>query len=177
MSARIVVGQGSCGLAAGAGAVYTALENKLGTCAAELSITGCIGICYLEPIVDVYAEDGTLYRCVKVKPEDAETIVNATASKDYSLLKDLVISEDDAQFLSKQTRIALRHCGIINPDEIDAYTADDGYQALTKVLKTMTPEEVIEEIKISVWAAVAAPASPLGLSGMLPVRAPAKRSI
>ena len=67
MSARIVVGQGSCGLAAGAGAVYSALESKLGTsAAAELSITGCIGICYLEPIVDVYAEDGTLYRCVKV---------------------------------------------------------------------------------------------------------------
>ncbi len=150
MSARIVVGQGSCGLAAGAGAVYTALEEKLGASpAASLSITGCIGICYLEPIVDVYAEDGKLYRCVQVKPENAETIVNAVAQKDYSLLDQLVIKEDDAQFLSKQTRIALRHCGIINPDEIDDYTADDGYKALEKVLKTMTPEQVIEEIKIS----------------------------
>ena len=150
MSARIVVGQGSCGLAAGAGAVYSALESILGTsAAAELSITGCIGICYLEPIVDVYAEDGTLYRCVKVKPEDAETIVNAVSSHDFYQLKDLVISEEDAGFLSKQTRIALRHCGIINPDEIDAYTADDGYQALRKVLTTMTPEDVIEEIKVS----------------------------
>ena len=150
MSARIVVGQGSCGLAAGAGAVYTALENKLtADVAASLAITGCIGICYLEPIVDVYAEDGTLYRCVQVKPENADTIVEAVAKNDYSLLNDLVIKEDDAQFLSKQTRIALRHCGLINPDEIDAYTAEDGYQALEKVLKTMTPEEVIEEIKIS----------------------------
>ncbi len=148
MSTRIVVGQGSCGLAAGAGAVYSAIEAKLNG-AADLSITGCIGICYLEPIVDVYAEDGTLYRCVQVKPEDADTIVEAAAKKDYSLLKDLLISEDDAQFLSKQTRIALRHCGIINPDEIDAYTADDGYQALTKVLTTMTPEQVIDEIKLS----------------------------
>ena len=150
MSARIVVGQGSCGLAAGAGAVYTALEEKLNSSAnASLSITGCIGICYLEPIVDVYAEDGTLYRCVRVKPENAETIVSAVEKNDYSLLSDLVIPEEDAQFLSKQTRIALRHCGIINPDEIDAYTADDGYKALEKVLKTMTPEQVIEEIKIS----------------------------
>ena len=150
MSARIVVGQGSCGLAAGAGAVYTALENQLNAAIpASLSIAGCIGICYLEPIVDVYAEDGTLYRCVQVKPENAETIVNAVAQNDYSLLKDLVIKDEDAQFLSKQTRIALRHCGLINPDEIDAYTADDGYQALEKVLKTMTPEQVIEEIKIS----------------------------
>ena len=150
MNARIVVGQGSCGLAAGAGAVYTALESKLtADVNASLGITGCVGICYLEPIVDVYAPNGELHRCVQVKPEHAEIIVKAVAEGNYDLLKPIVISEDDAQFLSKQTRIALRHCGIINPDEIDAYTADDGYKALEKVLKTMTPEEVIEEIKTS----------------------------
>ena len=150
MNARIVVGQGSCGLAAGAGAVYTALESKLtADVKATLGITGCVGICYLEPIVDVYAPNGELHRCVQVKPEHAEIIVKAVAEDNYDLLKPIVISEDDAQFLSKQTRIALRHCGIINPDEIDAYTADDGYKALEKVLKTMTPEAVIEEIKVS----------------------------
>ena len=133
MNTRIVVGQGSCGLAAGAGAVYSALEAKLNPeIAAELSITGCIGICYLEPIVDVYAPDGKLYRCVQVKPEDAENIVNAAATGNFDLLSDIVIKDEDAQFLSKQTRIALRHCGIINPDQIDAYTADDGYQALER---------------------------------------------
>ena len=69
MNARIVVGQGSCGLAAGAGAVYTALESKLtADVNASLGITGCVGICYLEPIVDVYDESGKLYRCVQVKP-------------------------------------------------------------------------------------------------------------
>ncbi|MBR5294632.1 MAG: SLBB domain-containing protein, partial [Oscillospiraceae bacterium] len=150
MNARIVVGQGSCGLAAGAGAVYTALESKLtADVNATLGITGCVGICYLEPIVDVYAPNGELHRCVQVKPEHAEIIVKAVAEDNYDLLAPIVISEDDAQFLSKQTRIALRHCGIINPDEIDAYTADDGYKALEKVLKTMTPEAVIEEIKTS----------------------------
>ncbi len=150
MKTRIVVGEGSCGLAAGAGAVYSALEAKLTPAMpAELSITGCIGICYLEPIVDVYAPDGTLYRCVQVKAEDAKTIVEAASTGNFDLLKDLVIHEEDAQFLSKQTRIALRHCGIINPEDINAYIADDGYQALEKALKTMTPEEVIEQIKIS----------------------------
>ena len=150
MKARIVVGEGSCGLAAGAGAVYTALENRItASTPAELSITGCVGICYLEPIVDVYDEEGKLYRCVQVKAEDAETIVSAVESGDYTKLSDIVIKPDDEQFLSKQTRIALRHCGVINPDEIDAYLADDGYQALTKVLTTMTPEQVIEEIKVS----------------------------
>ena len=150
MNARIVVGQGSCGLAAGAGAVYSALESKLtAEVNATLGITGCVGICYLEPIVDVYAEDGKLYRCVKVTPDHADLIVKAVAEGNYDLLAPIVISDDDAQFLSKQTRIALRHCGVINPDEIDAYTADDGYKALEKVLKTMTPEQVIEEIKVS----------------------------
>ena len=150
MNTRIVVGQGSCGLAAGAGAVYSALESKLtADVNATLGITGCVGICYLEPIVDVYAPDGKLYRCVQDKPEHAELIVKAAAEENFELLAPIVIPEDDAQFLSKQTRIALRHCGIINPDEIDAYTADDGYKALEKVLKTMTPEDVIEEIKIS----------------------------
>ncbi len=150
MKARIVVGEGSCGLAAGAGAVYTALENKLTAQShATLSITGCIGICYLEPIVDVYDENGGLHRCVQVKPEDAEAIVAATETGDYTKIENIVIKPEDEQFLTKQTRIALRHCGIINPDEIDAYTADDGYKALEKVLKTMTPEDVIEEIKVS----------------------------
>ena len=150
MNARIVVGQGSCGLAAGAGAVYSALESKLTPeVNATLGITGCVGICYLEPIVDVYAPNGELHRCVQVKPEHAELIVKAVAENNFELLAPIVISDDDAQFLSKQTRIALRHCGIINPDEIDAYTADDGYKALAKVLKTMTPEQVIEEIKVS----------------------------
>ena len=148
--AKIVVGQGSCGLAAGAGAVYTALEEKMNPqVGAELTITGCVGICYLEPIVDVYDDEGKLYRCVQVAPEHAETIVNAVATKDYSLLNDIVIKPDDESFLTQQTRIALRHCGVINPEKIEAYLEDDGYQALTKVLTTMSPEEVIEEIKVS----------------------------
>jgi len=150
MKARIVVGEGSCGLAAGAGAVYTALENKLtADINATLSITGCVGICYLEPIVDVYDEEGTLHRCVQVKADDADNIIEAVKTGNYNLLSSIVIKPEDEQFLTKQTRIALRHCGIINPDEIEAYLADDGYQALTKVLTTMTPEQVIEEIKTS----------------------------
>ena len=148
MAIRIVVGQGSCGLAAGAGAVYSALEAKMEGVNATLGITGCIGICYLEPIVDVY--DGEkLYRCVRVTAEDADIILDAVNSGDFTKLAPIQIQPEDEEFLSKQTRIALRHCGIIDPENIDAYTADDGYQALKKVLTEMTPEQVIEEIKIS----------------------------
>ncbi len=145
---RIVVGQGSCGLAAGAGTVYSAIE-KLIENKDLLSITGCIGMCFLEPIVDIYDEDKLVKRLVKVTENDAERIVNAVKSNDFSLVENISISEDDEKFLTQQTRIALRHCGIINPESIDDYTNADGYKALRKVLTSMSPEDVIEEIKTS----------------------------
>ena len=145
---RIVVGQGSCGIAAGAEKVFFAIENLI-TDKSALSITGCIGMCFLEPIVDIYDNENRLYRLVRVTPEDAQSIVKAIEEDNLSLVENLLISEDDEAFLTKQTRIALRHCGIINPESIDDYTNGDGYKALSKVLTTMSPEDVIEEIKAS----------------------------
>lgn len=143
---RIVVGEGSCGIAAGAHKVYEAIE-KLNS-GVQLGITGCIGMCFLEPIVDIY-DGGTLVkRLVRVKEQDAENIVNAVKSGDLSQLSGLEITDEDKSFLDKQTRIALRHCGVIDPTDIDAYINADGYRALEKVL-TMTPEAVIDEIKTS----------------------------
>lgn len=145
---KIAVGQGSCGIAAGAMKAYDELKNKLDLSKHELTVTGCIGMCYLEPIVDVY-DNGELHRFVKVSEISAEKIAACVNSGDFSSVKDLEISDEDKQFLEKQTRIALRHCGVINPEKIEDYTSEDGYKALNKVLTSMTPEEVIEEIKIS----------------------------
>lgn len=145
---KIAVGQGSCGIAAGAMKAYDELKNKLDLSKHELTVTGCIGMCYLEPIVDVY-DNGELHRFVKVSKASAEKIAACVNSGDFSSVKDLEISDEDKQFLEKQTRIALRHCGVINPEKIEDYTSEDGYKALNKVLTSMTPEEVIEEIKIS----------------------------
>ncbi len=145
---KIAVGQGSCGIAAGAQKTYDVLNSTLDLSKNQLTVTGCIGMCYLEPIVDVYADDG-LHRFVKVNGEIAEKIANAVNNNDLTTVKEFEISDDDKSFLDKQTRIALRHCGVINPEIIEDYTADDGYQALNKVLISMSPEEVIEEIKLS----------------------------
>lgn len=145
---RIVVGQGSCGIAAGAAKVYSALEALKDKTDAELTITGCIGMCFLEPIVDIYDGKTLLKRLVKVQPTDAQKIIDFT-NGDKDAVADIEITDDDKSFLDKQTRIALRHCGIINPEKIEEYTSEDGYKALEKVLKTMTPEQVIEEIKTS----------------------------
>ena len=149
MSARVVVGKGSCGLAAGAGAVYDALSARLAGSPVELGITGCIGMCYLEPIVDIYDDAGALHRCVRVRPDDADRIAAAAADGDYTALADILISAEDEDFLLRQTRIVLRNCGIIDPEDIDDYIAHGGYKALANVLRGMTPEAVIDEIKTS----------------------------
>lgn len=147
---RVVVGQGSCGIAAGAGKVYNALASlRANPSDFSLETTGCIGICFLEPIVDLYEGEDLKARLVHVAEGDAEKIVNAVLQNNLDELKPMMISDDDASFLSQQTRIALRNCGIIDPTDINSYKAKDGYKALEKVLKTMTPEEVIEEIKVS----------------------------
>ena len=121
----------------------------------QVIMTGCFGFCEKGPIVKVMP-DNTFY--VQVKPEDAQTIVEEHIIKGRKvtrlLYKDPVSKEsisDSKQmvFFKKQLRIVLRNCGFINPENIDEYIARDGYQALGKVLTTMTPEEVIKEVKDS----------------------------
>ena len=143
---RIVIGQGSCGIAAGAEKVRKALVNQNVT--ADISITGCIGMCWLEPIVDIYDENNQLTRLVRVSENDAEAIASFVNGGDESKIASLRVTDEDSEFLSKQTRIALRNCGIIDPENIEEYIEKDGYQALKKVLGT-TPEEVIEIIRTS----------------------------
>ncbi|MCR5370614.1 MAG: NADH-quinone oxidoreductase subunit NuoF [Clostridium sp.] len=145
---KAIVGEGSCGLAAGAGKVYAALEAR-NTGKYEMGVTGCIGMCFLEPIVDIYDGKELKQRLVRVSEGDAEDIAAAMESGDFSGVERLFIKDEDADFLNQQTRIALRHCGLIDPTSIDAYIEEGGYEAIRKVLTTMTPEEVIEEIKVS----------------------------
>jgi len=91
---KIAVGQGSCGIAAGAGKVYSAIESLLED-KQILTITGCVGMCFLEPIVDIYDNDNKLHRLVKVKEEDAENIVKAVEEKDFSYVENILISAED----------------------------------------------------------------------------------
>lgn len=145
---KIVVGEGSCGIAAGAEKVRQALlkEDLNG---AMLTIAGCIGMCYLEPIVDIYEDGKEVKRLVRVTENDAKKIAEYAKTGDKNAIAPLLVSDEDKEFLNKQTRIALRRCGIINPDEIEDFIQADGYTAIKKVLNEMTPEDVIEVIKTS----------------------------
>ena len=145
---KIVIGQGSCGIAAGAEKVRKALLN-CNLNGAKLTIAGCIGMCYLEPIVDIYDDNGDVKRLVRVAEKDAEKIAEYAQTGNESAIADLLVSDEDKEFLDKQTRIALRRCGIINPESIDEFVEAEGYSALKKVVTSMTPEDVIEVIKTS----------------------------
>ncbi len=115
--------------------------------------TGCFGLCALGPIVVIYPE-GSFYSMVK--EENVKEIVDEHLLKGRPvtrLLYDETVAEDntiksldDTAFYKKQLRIALRNCGVINPENIDEYIAFDGYAALGKVLTEMTPDEVIQTI-------------------------------
>ena len=144
---RIVIGEGSCGIAAGALKVHSALEKLLEK--EMIGSTGCIGMCFLEPIVDIYEGKNLLKRLVRVSEKDAENIAKAVEKGDFSEIACLEISSEDEEFLNRQTRIALRNCGKIDPSSIEDYRENGGYGSLEKVLEKMSPEEVIEEIKIS----------------------------
>ncbi|MCD8152913.1 MAG: hypothetical protein LUD71_07625 [Clostridiales bacterium] len=114
-----------------------------------LDKTGCIGTCYLEPIVDVYGDDGALAaRYVKVQPANVSSIVEKHLIGG-EVDTENAISAEDAAILAGQNRIVLKNCGLINPERIEEYIEEDGYEAARKVLTEMTPMEVIEEIKIS----------------------------
>jgi len=116
--------------------------------------TGCFGLCAKGPIVIIRPED-TFY--AMTKPEDAEEIINTHIIEgklvEKLLCKDIdntiVNRLDELNFYKKQKRIALKNCGIIDPENIDEYIAFDGYKALEKVLLTMTQDEVIKEISDS----------------------------
>lgn len=113
--------------------------------------TGCFGLCAKGPIVIIRPED-TFY--AMVKPEDCEEIIQSHIVEgkvvERLLCKDIdgkkVNRLDDLTFYKKQKRIALKNCGVINPEEIDEYIAFDGYRALARVLIEMSQDEVIETI-------------------------------
>jgi len=117
--------------------------------------TGCFGLCALGPIMIVYPE-GAFYS--RVTPEDVKEIVEEHLMKGRivkrllyaeTVEEDNIKSLNEVDFYKKQMRVALRNCGVINPEDIEEYIGIDGYQALGKVLTEMQPQEVIDIIKDS----------------------------
>ncbi|MEI6530098.1 MAG: NADH-quinone oxidoreductase subunit NuoF [bacterium] len=149
---KVVVGLGSCGIAAGGQKVRSALQDTIDRAHApvELTETGCVGMCYREPLVDVIDPGGSLFTYGNVTPERVPRIVEEHFLGQTPVVEWLVRAQTmalpDDSFFAKQKRIVLRNCGLMNPESIDEYLARDGYRALTKAIKTMDAEEVIKTI-------------------------------
>lgn len=145
------IGLSSCGIAAGSLPVWEAVEAAIEEKGLdwELQQTGCIGMCHYEPLVDIIHSDGSTNTYGNVTPETAREIMESEASgaalETYRIATDQVPND----CLAGQVRVALRNCGYINPESIDDYLNAGGYSALKKVTTSMSPEQVIEEIKIS----------------------------
>jgi NADH-quinone oxidoreductase subunit F len=147
----IKVGLGTCGVSAGAEKTYEAVKDEIEkkSIQAVLKETGCNGMCYREPLLEIIDENGHSFVYGEVTPEKAKKIMNEHVLGNHPI-KEWVVQNsgptDDNSFFEKQRRIVLRNCGIIDPNSIEEYIAAGGYQAIQKVIKEGTPEEVIDII-------------------------------
>lgn len=149
---QVIVGLGSCGIAAGANKVYDKILalKKAENLDFELKKTSCVGMCFREPLVEIIDESGSyLYgeidekRAVEIMEDH---IVKNEPIRDYVVKTDLFETKDDSYF-DGQVKIALRHCGMIDPESLEEYEAKDGYKALRKIAEEkISQEAVIQEI-------------------------------
>lgn len=162
---RVSVGMATCGRAAGADAVYDALQEEAEARGLDLALvaTGCIGYCQREPLVDVRVPGRGHVLYAHMTPDRARDLVAALASGGLPAEGALaIISEEEPPtrprslekipflnelpFYSRQQKIVLRNCGRIDPASIEEYIARDGYRSLARALQELTPQEVIDEV-------------------------------
>jgi NADH-quinone oxidoreductase subunit F len=148
----VKVGLASCGIAAGGQRVYDALKASLndhGLRNVELRRTGCMGLCYSEVLVEVFPPQGRRVFYRNVTPEQIQRIVEEHIIGGEPVADWVIPADEIDNLLSKQRRIVLRNCGIIDPESIDDYLGAGGYKALETVLHNMSPREVIDEVTSS----------------------------
>lgn len=146
---KITVGLGTCGISSGADKIYEILKNKVTNM--DIIPVGCIGVCKYEPIVEIY-KDNIRTTYVNINEEKINKIIDSHINNNI-VVKEYLIDENissilDYLFLKKQTRIALRNCGNINPEDINDYIKVGGYEALKRAL-FMDKDEIINILKES----------------------------
>ena len=149
---QVIVGLGSCGIAAGAGKVYDKIEalKAAENLDFELKKTSCVGMCYREPLVEVIDESGTyLYGDLdedKIIEVLDKHIGQHSPVKEYVVQSDLFETEDTT-FTQDQVKIALRNCGYIDPEKIEDYEAREGYRSIKMIAgQRMSRIDVIQTI-------------------------------
>jgi NADH-quinone oxidoreductase subunit F len=149
---KILVGLGTCGIAAGAEKTYEALavRQAAGDLHFDLETTGCIGMCYREPLVEVRSDDGSHVQYGNVTADKVEKLVDSHVVQGKQIEEWVVWADDgrgsERAYFSHQTRIVLRNSGKINPESLEDYLAVGGYDALKQVLDQNDPDALIASI-------------------------------
>ena len=150
---EILVGTGTCGVSAGAMNVLEALKKATKEKGLDIPVkeTGCMGMCYREVLVEII-DNGKSRLYSEVTPDKVTKIIEEDLIGGKPIDKWIVKDEKeriDDSFFARQKRIVLRNCGIIDPASIDEYIAREGYKAIEKCIKEYTPDQVIDDIKVS----------------------------
>jgi len=160
----VVVGLGTCGIAAGGEKVWQSAYQELYNLNLDASMmsTGCIGMCYAEPIIEVHLPGKPRVIYGNVTPEQAEAIIREHVAGGQVYMPSVLAQVSNGKlpyaevpelseipFYRKQVKTVLNNCGIIDPDRLEEYVAYDGYLGLETVLTKMSSAEVINEVKLS----------------------------
>ena len=152
MKKQIIVGLGSCGIAAGAGKVYDKLKDiiEVENLDVELKQTSCVGMCYKEPLVEIIDENGHyLYGDIdekRIVDLVDKHVVNGEVMKDYVVESDMFKGSEE-EYFEGQVKIALRNCGYMDPESIDEAENRGAYDALRKISKeNLEPDDIIKEV-------------------------------
>ena len=144
---RIAVGLGSCGIASGAQALYERLQQRADPQQVQLEPTGCAGLCHREPMLELYSPTGERFTYVHLDAAAVDQILDQHIGSNTPVEKYLLRGDGRAdgvdKFLSKQQKIVLQNCGLIDPDSLEASLAVGGYQAVRDTVGKLTPAEVI----------------------------------
>lgn len=146
---RAIVGLSTCGVAAGAEAVLATLKERVDAQTLDLQVgfTGCIGMCYREPLVEIRTDSGERFIYGPMNEKRIDRLLSQHIQEGKPIEEWLVWTNNglgsDREFLNHQVRIVLRNCGLINPESISDYIAQEGYKAIQKALKELTPDALI----------------------------------
>jgi len=187
---RIIIGMGTCGIAAGAREILKAVLREVENRRLDVEVcqTGCIGMCQYEPLLDVQLPGGPRVTYGSVAVKDVPRII-ASHVMGGRVVEELAVAQmadgeplvegvptyDELDFFGRQLRIALANCGRIDPESITEYIACGGYAACAKALTEMTPEEVISEVKKAGLRGRGGAGFPTGLKWELTSRTPSDK--
>lgn len=176
---RIAVGLGSCGVAAGAQTIYDQLVERIDPDQVQLELTGCIGMCHHEPMLELYAPSGERFTYVSLDAEAVDRIVDRHIGGNEPMHQHLLRGNGRAErvekFVGKQQKIVLENCGLIDPESLDASLAAGGYEAMRRTVGQLTPAEVIDAMTKSGLRGRGGAGFPTGVKWKFAANAPGDR--